>query len=147
MAPWLTQLLGGGLVDKVLAFIPNPAEKEKARTEMQSAILDAAIKAESGQRDINKGEAANPSLFVAGGRPAVIWLCVFGLGWQFFLAPMFSWFVAALQLPVPPLPLMSDTTLTDLLYALLGISTLRTADKVVGGDAVTKGIGAVFGKK
>ena len=128
------------MIDKVLSFIPNPAEQAKAKIEMQSALMDAAIKAEADQRDINKSEAQNPSVFVAGWRPAVGWLCVFGLGWQFFLSPMFTWFITATGAQMPPLPLMGDATLTDLLYALLGIGSLRTADKMIGGSAVTKAV-------
>lgn len=146
MPVWLTQLLGGGIIDKILSFIPNPAEAAKAKEQLQAALLEAAINAESEQRQIDKTEAANPSVFVAGWRPAVGWLCVFGLGWQFFFSPILTWLIAAFNIHTAPLPLMGDATLTDLLYAMLGVASLRTADKMVGGSAVTKAV-SFFGKK
>lgn len=145
MPTWLTQLLGGGIVDKLLAFIPNPAEKAKAELELHKALMDAAIGAEKDQRDINKVEAGSSSLFIAGWRPAVGWLCVGGLGWQFFLSPMATWFLLVMGF-AHPLPMLGDATLTDLLYALLGIGSMRTMEKVVPGSLITKAIGAVSGR-
>lgn len=142
---WLANLFASGIIDKILSFIPNPAEAAKAKQDLQSVFMKAAIDAEADQRAINKVEAASPSMFIAGGRPAAIWLCVFGLGWQFFVAPMLTWFIMAFHISAPALPLLGDTTLTDLLYALLGISGMRSVDKAMGKDnTITKGIVGIF---
>jgi len=136
MPSWLVNLLGGGLIDKILSFIPNPEEKAKAQREMQAALLDAAIKAESEQRDINKVEAASPSMFVAGWRPAVGWLCVITLFYQWVAAPFLKWLfdLAALHygMAIPELPRLDSQDTQTLLYALLGIGGLRTIDKMTG---------------
>jgi len=136
MPTWLVNLLGGGLIDKILSFIPNPEEKAKAQREMQAALLDAAIKAESEQRDINKVEAASPSMFVAGWRPAVGWLCVVTLFYQWVAVPILKWLfdLAALHygMAVPELPRLDSQDTQTLLYALLGIGGLRTIDKMTG---------------
>jgi hypothetical protein len=108
---------------------------------MQAALLDAAIKAESEQRDINKVEAANPSMFVAGWRPAVGWLCVLTLAYQWLLAPAVSWLFVATGHDLVPLPVLGRDDAQTLLYALLGIGGLRTIDKMTGSDTV-----AVAGK-
>lgn len=141
MPTWLVNLLGGGLIDKVLAFIPNPEEKAKAQAEMQRALLDAAVKAESEQRDIDKVEAANPSLFVAGWRPAVGWLCVATLFYQWVIVPTVSWGFQAAGAVLPPLPHLESQDTQTLLYALLGIGGLRTIDKISGSD--TKSVGGI----
>jgi Holin of 3TMs, for gene-transfer release len=138
MPTWLMNLLGGGLIDKVLSFIPNPEERARAQAEMQKALLDAAVKAESEQRDINKAEAANPALFVAGWRPAVGWLCVMTLFYQWVIVPTTSWLFLAFGVVLPPLPHLEGQDTQTLLYALLGIGGLRTIDKVAGTD--TKGV-------
>jgi len=132
MPAWLANLLGGGLIDKILSFIPNPEEKAKAQMQMQAALMQAGIDADKEQREINKTEAASSSIFVAGWRPAVGWLCVAGLAWQFFLCPMLTWVLTASGAHTPPFPMIGDSTLTDLLYALLGIGSLRTIDKATG---------------
>lgn len=134
MPAWLVNLLGGGLIDKVLSFIPNPEEKAKAQREMQVALLDAAIRAESDQREINKVEAANPSLFVAGWRPAVGWLCVATLAYQWLAAPTVSWIIVVTGHDLMPLPVLGRDDAQTLLYALLGIGGLRTIDKMTGSD-------------
>src|SRR5258708_22483189 len=104
MPTWLLNILGGGLIDKVLAFIPNPEEKAKAQQQMQAAFLDAALKADSEQRDINKVEAASASLFVAGWRPAVGWMCVATPVSPWAVVPTISWLFQAARVGVPPLP-------------------------------------------
>lgn len=147
MPTWLINLLGGGLIDKVLAFIPNPEEKAKAQREMQAALMDAAIKAESDQRDINKVEAANPSMFVAGWRPAVGWLCVATLAYQWIFAPVVSWLFVVSGHDLTPLPVLGRDDAQTLLYALLGIGGLRTIDKMSGADTIgvaSSGIGAAI---
>ena len=147
MPTWLVNLLGGGLIDKILAFIPNPEEKAKAQQQMQAALLEAAIKAESEQREIDKQEAASASVFVAGWRPAVGWLCVVTLAYQWMLAPLLTWTAnwAALSWgwTTPQLPTLNSSDTQTLLYALLGIGGLRTVDKITGNDTTSVAFGAV----
>lgn len=143
MPTWLVNLLGGGLIDKVLSFIPNPEEKAKAQAEMQRALVDAAVKAESEQREIDRVEAANPSIFVAGWRPAVGWLCVATLFYQWVIVPTASWLLLAAGITLPPLPHLESEDTQTLLYALLGIGGLRTIDKITGGD--TKALSGTVG--
>jgi len=137
--PWLANILGGGIIDKVLSFIPNPAEKAKARLEMESALLQAAIKSETDQRDINKIEAGSASMFVAGWRPAVGWLCVAVLAATWLIYPLASWAVAICGGALPPSPELGNADTQSLLYALLGIGSLRTIEKVTGAP-MTQGI-------
>ena len=143
MPAWLVNILGGGLIEKVLSFIPNPEEKAKAQAEMQKALLDAAVKAESEQRQINLEEAKSASLFVAGWRPAVGWLCVATLFYQWVVVPSVSWAFLAAGLACPPLPHLEGQDTQTLLYALLGIGGLRTVDKMTGNDTVAVGFGKV----
>ena len=148
MPSWLTFLLDpvSGLLGKIAEFIPNPEERQKAQLQIQSLLMQAYVTADQQQRDINKVEAASPSLFVAGWRPAVGWLCVFTLAWTWFVGPMFSWFLLVFGVhSVPALPTVNEAQANDLLYALLGIGAMRTADKLVPGG-VTKQLGKLFGK-
>jgi hypothetical protein len=93
----------------------------------------------SEQRDINKAEATNPSVFVAGWRPAVGWLCVATLAYQWILAPTISWAFVATGHDLMPLPALGRDDAQTLLYALLGIGGLRSIDKITGSDTVAVG--------
>ncbi|MGM0771980.1 MAG: 3TM-type holin, partial [Halobacteriota archaeon] len=80
----------------------------------------------TGQLDINKQAAQHKSLFVAGGRPAIIWICGAALGYQFLLYPLLCWtwklLVATGHLPdgIEPPPTMSMSELMPILLGLLG---------------------------
>ena len=139
----LDSVIGAGLklLDK---FIPDVNARAAAKEEIERAMLSEASKALSDQRDINKVEAASPSMFVAGWRPAVGWLCVATLAWQWFLAPMLTWGISTTQIilavkaVVPALPTLGTEEVQALLYALLGIGGLRTVEKVTG--SATSGV-------
>ena len=149
MPTWLTALLDpvNGLVSTIASFIPNPEEKAKAQLAIQAKLVDAYVSADAEQRSINKVEAASGSMFVAGGRPAAIWLCVFVLAWQWLIAPILTWcLIVAGATHIPPLPTLNEAGANVLLDALLGLSAIRTVDKIVPGG-VTKAISGMFKSK
>lgn len=83
------------------------------------------------QTEVNKVEAAHPSLFVAGWRPAVGWVGAIGLGWAFVLSPFaetvsrwFGWTGA--------MPVVDSGTLLTLILGMLGIGAQRSFEKVKG---------------
>jgi hypothetical protein len=89
----------------------------------------------SAQSDINKTEAANPSVFVAGPRPAVMWVCVAALAYQYLLRPLWTGIalISGHPVPSPGLPGLDDN-LYQLLWALLGLGAMRSYDKLKGTD-------------
>lgn len=91
------------------------------RAELQSMLA---------QIDTNKTEAA-AGAFRGGWRPAVGWTCAAALALQFVIGPLIEWGAAAAGHPLPPLPKLDDM-LWELLAGLLGISTLRTFEKIKG---------------
>jgi hypothetical protein len=133
MPVWLLNFLGGPIVQKLLDFIPDPAERARQQFALQQAAIEEANKAEADQRDINKVEAGSASMFVAGWRPAVGWLCVFTLAWSWVAAPLASWVIVLVSPGAPPLPTLGSADSQTLLYALLGLGSLRTVDKATGG--------------
>lgn len=81
-----------------------------------------------------KIEAANPSIFVAGWRPAIGWIGVLALAYQFLLYPILQW------LPIDKHPLLPDSnTLFTLITGMLGIAGLRSFDKLKGTDSKSLG--------
>ena len=103
--------------------------------ERMAAELDA-YKAESermgGQVEINKIEAASPSLFVSGGRPFVVWVCAFALAYAAVIEPI-ARFVAMVSFAYAgPFPVI-DTDLTmQVLLGLLGLGAYRSVEKIKG---------------
>lgn len=109
---------------------------EAMRIGLDAAKVDADLI--KGQQEINKEEAKSSSIFVAGWRPAIGWVGVASLAYQFIAYPLLIWAWAWLQAKewvpksvAPPPPLNTDTLMV-LLTGILGISTARTFEKVRG---------------
>ena len=131
MLPILGALLPviGTVLDRV---IPDEAGKEKAKLEMQAAIMDAANKGMLAQIDVNKTEAAHRSIFVAGWRPFVGWTCGAALCWHFVLQDLIVFAAAWAGQPAPALPKLDTDTLLTVLLGMLGLGGLRSFEKVRG---------------
>lgn len=71
-------------------------------------------------------EAGHRSIFVAGWRPAVGWICALGIGFAFIGNPLLERFVGGDPVVVP-----LDMIL-ELVLAMLGMGALRTVEKLKG---------------
>lgn len=99
----------------------------------------------SGQLEVNKAEAQNPSVFVAGWRPSIGWIGAIALAYQFILYPLLLWVWAILEAKslVPsgaraPLPLQADM-LFAIVTGMLGIAGMRSYEKVKGAETTRIG--------
>lgn len=110
--------------DVVGMIFPNKTEEEKAQ-------IAAALALVQGQLDTNKAEAASPSIFVAGWRPFVGWVCGTGFGVQFVIGPLAEWGSGLLGHPVK-FPPMDLGTMMPLLLGMLGLGGMRSAEKING---------------
>jgi hypothetical protein len=128
--PIVTALLPalGTLIDRL---IPDRAAAEKAKAEMEQQLVSAANQAALAQVEVNKIEAAHSSVFVAGWRPSIGWVCAAGLAWAFVLAPIASWALVVLGIKAE-LPAIHTDYLLELVLAMLGIGGLRTFEKLRG---------------
>lgn len=102
-------------IDKIW---PDKSEVERQQLANTLALIQ-------GQLEINKVEAANPSLFVSGWRPFIGWICGVGLGYQFLIYPILIGYA-------PKIQQLDMGTLVTLLGGLLGLGTLRTVEKLNG---------------
>lgn len=118
----------GSVADLVTTTInkiwPDKSEQEKQQIAAACAIVQ-------GQLDVNKAEASNSSVFVAGWRPAVGWVCAGALLYNFILKPIIAFAFMAAGHQLPPLPGIDDA-LWQLLMGMLGLGGLRTMEKVKG---------------
>jgi hypothetical protein len=129
MIPVLSILeIGAKLLDKV---IPDKEAREKAQAELIRAAQDQDFQLALAQIKVNEEEAKSENLFKSGWRPAIGWICVFGLAYNFVIYNILLWFINIYRLNVTPPALMSDI-LMELVFALLGLGSLRTFEKIKG---------------
>ena len=109
---------------------------EDRKLDLEQARIDQAT--DLAQVDVNKIEAENPNLFVSGWRPAVGWVGVLGLAYQFLGYPLMQWIWAFGQgvdlIPkglAPPPDLQTDQLMV-LLSGLLGFGGMRSFEKSKG---------------
>lgn len=129
MHPAILPLLsvGSQLIDR---FFPDPEKKAAAELELFKMAQAGDLQKITAQLEINAREAAHPSILVAGWRPAVGWVCGFGLLYQAVLHNFLNWI--AVMYAVPPLPPIDSDLLIYILGAMLGIAGLRTYEKKSG---------------
>jgi hypothetical protein len=118
----------GTVLDKV---IPDNNAKQKAKQEIEKALIDNAAKINLTQAETNKIEAAHRSIFVSGWRPFLGWCSGFGFAWVFVVSPVAQW-VLALQGINLVLPQLQTDVLMELTLAMLGLAGLRTWEKSKG---------------
>jgi len=93
------------------------------RLRQQPAKLQAAI---------NAIEAQHRSMFVAGGRPFIIWVCGWTLAYIWILRIVFSDIMVAFGGQALPELDVSASDVVLLLGPILGLGTLRTGEKLAG---------------
>jgi hypothetical protein len=147
---WLATLFGSGDTVKVVGdtlekLFTNDDAREKA-LEMQKAqlsydleIAKLAQQEDAAQTDINKVEAANPSVFVSGWRPFVGWVCAFALAYVAILEPIVRFVATVLFEYKGEFPKIDTTITLQVLLGMLGLGGLRSFDKMKGTD--TKAVG------
>ena len=108
-----------GLLDK---FIEDKDQKNALAHEIASMSERHAHEALKGQLEINKVEAAHKSLFVAGWRPAIGWVCMLGLLYNTIIANVLSIWIEV--------PEVDTTLLVPVMMGMLGLGAMRSYEKV-----------------
>lgn len=110
---------------------PDANEAERAKMALLLAELDAAHRERVAQIETNTAQAQNPSLFVSGPRPALMWICVGGFGLQYVVYPIWVWAAGIAGWPVPPMPPTSEV-IWELTFGMLGLAGMRSWEKSRG---------------
>ena len=108
-----------GLLDK---FIEDKDQKNALAHEIATMSERHAHEALKGQLEINKVEAAHKSLFVAGWRPAIGWVCMLGLLYNTIIANVLSIWIEV--------PEVDTTLLVPGMMGMLGLGAMRSYEKV-----------------
>jgi hypothetical protein len=109
-------------------LVPDKNSQAKIKAEMEKALVNAEAAGMLAQSQANIEAAKHPSVFVAGARPATLWLCTIALGWQFIGHPLAMWAVSIWS-PETPIPDIPTEGLFPLTMALLGLGGMRSAEK------------------
>ncbi|MGH8899503.1 MAG: 3TM-type holin [Egibacteraceae bacterium] len=119
------------LIDTVVKrVIPDP--EIQARLTLELAKADWSIV--QAQLSVNAEEAKHESVFVAGWRPFIGWVCGASLAWNFVALPLVTFAAGASGAALPPLPELAVDTLMPVLLGMLGLGGLRTYEKVTGSN-------------
>ena len=118
--------------DKAAAAAAASALKEKITAGTLQEEMTQLVSVTSAQSDVDKVEAASTSLFIAGWRPFVGWICGTGLGMSVIVAPLFTWVVTLMGHPIA-FPVLNNPLLQSTLAGMLGLGHItRTIEKIQG---------------
>lgn len=125
--------LGKTAIDKIWPDPIKRAEELRKLEELKQAgdlaKLQAEVSLMLGQIEVNKAQAQHPSVFVAGARPAVMWIGAFGLAYAAIIEPL-ARFVARVCFDYSGEFPALDTTITmQVLFGVLGLGAYRTYEK------------------
>jgi hypothetical protein len=126
-----TALIGPvtSLLDK---FIEDKDQKNKLAHEIATMAEKQAHEANMIQAETNKEEAQHRSVWVAGWRPFIGWVCGVALAWHFVLSPVVLFIAAWFNVVLPTLPVFDMGSLMTVLMGMLGLGGLRTFEKTKG---------------
>jgi hypothetical protein len=123
--------IGGTLIERL---IPDKAAQEAAKAQLAEQAEKGDLDAIAGQLQVNLAEAQSKSIFVAGWRPFVGWVCGVAFAYAFVFQPFAFLILAACHSHVDPktLPALDLATMLPVLLGMLGLGAMRTFDKMQG---------------
>lgn len=126
-AAWITA--ASGLISSALDLFDGGKKREAELLLKQVENVQAQAMA---QIEANRVQAQHSSLFVAGARPFLLWVCGGAIALDFIVRPLTSWGFAIWCPQIPALPSLVTDNLWELMMGMLGLAGLRTFEKVKG---------------
>jgi hypothetical protein len=132
---WLGNLIGDGVVgaaEGVAGIVDRFVETDDEKTAAELIRARMMMQPSMVQAELNKIEAAHRSVFVAGWRPFIGWVCGSALLYNFIVRDLLAWIIlnTGVEASMPP-DLAMDELITILL-GMLGLGAFRTAEKFGG---------------
>lgn len=125
----LLNILIGPITNLLERVIPDKGKREEMAHEI-AVMVESNIHAQSmAQLEVNKVEAAHSSIFVAGWRPFVGWVCGFALAWNFIAYPISQWVAFLYGVKLEGMPELNAVELTTVLFGMLGLGAMRMQEK------------------
>ena len=126
---FFSKLIGGQVVSAVQGVanvVDQFIETDDEKRAWETVKAKMAQEPQLAQIELNKVEASHRTMFVAGWRPAVGWVCAIGLAFTFLVNPIIQWMTGE---PGPDLP---TDIVFELMLGMLGLGGLRTYEKLSG---------------
>jgi hypothetical protein len=127
--------VGRSLIEKIW---PDPAKQSEELRKLEElhqkgdlAVLNAEVQLLLGQINVNAAEANHKSIFVAGWRPFVGWVCGLGLLYASVIEPLMR-FIAKVNDYNGTFPVLDTTITMQVLLGILGLAGFRTREKEKG---------------
>lgn len=125
------------MIDKLISpvsdllgkFVADKDQRERLAHEIATMAERQAHEQALAQMDVNKQQATHKSLFVAGGRPAAVWVCVVAMAFNFVILPATVMGLAIADISVSELQPLDISEMMPVLLGLLGLGTMRSVDK------------------
>lgn len=109
------------------------AERLKLESEITIQLAQLDWQAVAGQLQANVEEAKHESLFVAGWRPFIGWICGAAFALHFLAIPIALWGRVYFGWSLPTsVPVFDMNTLLTVLLGMLGLGGMRTFEKMKG---------------
>ena len=126
-----------GLLDRIF---PDKVAQAKERQEFLLKAQELDMQLATAQAAINQQEASSSSIFIAGWRPFVGWICGIAFAYNFVVLPFMLFFATLAGKDMSHLPQLDMGSLLTVLLGMLGLGTMRTAEKITGCDTGKVGL-------
>ena len=127
---WLSKVFNVGTAEPVKAVgdvLDELFTSKEEELTLETVKQRLAQRPQLAQTKVNEVQAAHRSIFVAGARPFLMWVCGLGFLFAFVINPLLTWLFPVMSNPEIPLAVMLELTL-----AMLGLAGLRTVEKLKG---------------
>jgi hypothetical protein len=127
----LISSLAGPIESIIGKFVQDKDQKAALAHEIATLADKQANEQALAQIEVNKVEAAHQSLFIAGWRPSIGWVCSLAMLLNFILIPFINLGLDFAQMGIQ-LDLIEMETMMPVLLGMLGLGGMRTAEKLKG---------------
>lgn len=118
-----------GILGIVNKFIPDKNKALEIQAQIEMYKLTSDFQNAMKQIEVNQAEAGHGSVFVAGWRPFIGWVCGFAFTYHVLVVPAIVFISTMTKHPVP-LPEFDVMLLMNVLFGMLGLGGFRTYEKV-----------------
>ena len=113
-------------------FFPDADTELKGKLEAAASEINNSYQLQLSQLEINKVEAGSTSLFVAGWRPAIGWVCGVSLLYAALVEPIARFIATVLFTYTGLFPIINTELTLQILLGLLGLAGMRSYEKSKG---------------
>ena len=113
------------ITDLISEVVTDKDKAAELKFKIETLASEQAHAIDIAQIEVNKIEAANKNMFVAGWRPFIGWTCGVSMGFNYLVVPL----AGAYGVDISAL---DTTTMFPVLLGLLGLGSLRTYEKTKG---------------